>query len=692
MQIIEVKIDPEWVPNVYVKLLGLSGGDREKEQLHTGGCELLVLPPKGPVAVAVRTDRNAYGLREKAELTVVTTRNGEPVAAEVQVAIVDEAIFALVNEDPASISPDLTPDLAMIFWASFEDEDVLAAPWPPYPGWMELDDWTSRIATFRNYHPGWGFGAGETPAAAGYAPAKLRSWLPDTLLWRGSLTTDENGRATIPFETPDRLTNWRVVARAVAGDEAFGEGRSEMITAKPVAVRIGAPRCLTETDVGTVAVSVRSDLKEPAEILLRLIVTGPAEGGGEQKVKVAAGGDASVEFPLRGTGAGTVVLRAEALSTVESDAIEERIPGVAYMARQVIQREAVAAPDTEILVEEAEAFEVRVQSPAELARELALHVLDWRLDWEFELRPERDPERVAWRMLALLATGHRPTEQDVFRLALLMGEDGSFHSPWADPKPIPVAVHALVQAKEAGLPVPATVLGKGRAWLKRIGGKSPWPLPAQSLPTILEGRQGGLWATPLLTARAVCALAALGGDEHAKAEITKSDGRIVVRAGDEIPLLVIATHHGEAAAPPSLDSLAEGLSIERVMQRFNGEAWHLLDSGEPVAVGDKLRCILTMRGARITNDIEVVCPLPGGAVAKEPGFHTFNRDLWFKRAEFHPDRVALTLNHLPVDRCTFTFILRPVRPGTWHIGPAKAKSKSSPDRRGRSGAFVLEVR
>ncbi len=684
MRIVEVKIDRTWAPGVYVKLLGLSGGDYEKERIHSGGCELLVLPPEGPVNVTVQTDRRSYGLREQGELTVVTTRDGVPVPAEVQLAVVDEAIFALVNEDPASIDPDLTPSLGARFFASVNDEDVLAAPWPPYPAWTTLNGWTSWISTFRNHHPGFSFGEGEAPAAAGYAPATFRGRLPDTLLWRGSLVTDENGRATIEFETPDRLTTWRVVARAVAGNEAFGEGRSEMITSKLVAVRIGGPRCLTETDEGTVAVSVRSDLDEPAEFLLRLVVSGPAEGGGEEKVRVAAGGDASVEFPLRGTGAGTVVLRAEALSTAESDAIEERIPGVAWGEPRVVRREAIAAPDAEIVVGSADAFEVRVQGPAELARELAPHVLDWE--------PVRDPEGIAWRMLALLATGHRPTEEDVFRLTLLMGEDGSFHSPWSNPRPVPVAVRALSQAKKAGLPVPAAALEKSLAWLARIGGDIGGRSEPTTLQTILEGRQGGVWATPLRTARAICALAALGGDGHAKPEIIRSEGRIVIHAGDEIPLLVTAVRREESEAPPPLTSLAEGLSIERSLERFDGESWRPVASGESVGVGDRLRFTLEMRGVRTTRDVEIVSPLPGGAVAEESGRHSSSRLDWFRRAEFHPDRVILHLKRLPVGLCTFTFMLRPVRPGTWHIGPAKATSKSSPDRRGRSGAFVLKVR
>ena len=36
MRIVEVKIDREWTPAVYVKLLGLSGGRYEKEKLHSG--------------------------------------------------------------------------------------------------------------------------------------------------------------------------------------------------------------------------------------------------------------------------------------------------------------------------------------------------------------------------------------------------------------------------------------------------------------------------------------------------------------------------------------------------------------------------------------------------------------------------------------------------------------------------------
>jgi uncharacterized protein YfaS (alpha-2-macroglobulin family) len=98
-----------------------------------------------------------------------------------------------------------------------------------------------------------------------------------------------------------------------------------MVTRKDVIVRLVAPRFYTERDAGTVSTVVHNDLAEAAEFTVRLRVEG-GEGGGERKVSIPSRGQQRVDWPVRAPKAGTMKLRAEALSKAESDAMELEVP------------------------------------------------------------------------------------------------------------------------------------------------------------------------------------------------------------------------------------------------------------------------------------------------------------------------------------------------------------------------------
>jgi hypothetical protein len=306
-EVVEIPLRGAFAPNVYVKLMAW-----KDQRSFGGGHEILVLPKAQMIDVEVTTDRPTYGPRERAKVIVKTTSKGAPLAAEVELGVVDEAIFAVKRDE--------TKDIRRFFRALREDAATISGSWV----------WNDRCASFRR-----SMGAALTGAAfaleegapqaepAGFAPTETRRWFPDTLAYLAHVTTDANGRAELEIGTPDTLTEWRFTGRAVAGDDRFGWTTSKAVTRKDVICRLIAPRFWTERDEGSVTTVVHNDLDRETEFLVRLTVDGAVR---EKKLTVASKGIGRLDWPVKAEAPGAIILKAEALSAAMSDAMELTVP------------------------------------------------------------------------------------------------------------------------------------------------------------------------------------------------------------------------------------------------------------------------------------------------------------------------------------------------------------------------------
>ena len=67
--------------------------------------------------------------------------------------------------------------------------------------------------------------AAKAEAREAAAPISTRTDFSALALFAASVTTDAEGRASVPVKLPDNLTRYRVMAVAVAGERSFGNGR-----------------------------------------------------------------------------------------------------------------------------------------------------------------------------------------------------------------------------------------------------------------------------------------------------------------------------------------------------------------------------------------------------------------------------------------------------------------------------------
>jgi hypothetical protein len=307
--ILEVPLLEDHAPNVYVKLASW-----HRDEPIVGGRNILVYPRGKFVDVDVRTDRPVYGAGEDAEVSIATRRNSKPVAAEVELGIVDESVFEIRRDrtpDVRSFFIDETPELARVDTTT-EYEDpwfITSSEEDPWGGLFELPD-----------------AAMEPTLLSPQRPPRMRKWFPDTFFWSAHVRTGSDGKASLKLKTPDSLTRWRVVARAVSGADGFGSAVSSVCTRKNVVLRLIAPRFYTEGDEGTVLTVVHNNMERSASFAVSLQATGAMCEGRDRRVRVKAGEFARLDWRIRVGAGDTVRFNARALSSRESDAVQIDVP------------------------------------------------------------------------------------------------------------------------------------------------------------------------------------------------------------------------------------------------------------------------------------------------------------------------------------------------------------------------------
>ena len=222
-------------------------------ELLTAAAEIRVPAESERLALTITPDASEYLPGGQARLDIqVVDAAGRPVMAQVSLALVDAAIFALAEDKSGDIfaafhSP--RPDLVMTY-------DSLA---PRRYGWSRWDmggglppSMTPTPTSFTTPAPG-----PQPPGGGqGGSEVQVRREFRDTAYWNPDVRTDAQGRASVIVPLPDNLTTWRVIARAVTVDTKVGEKTTDILVTKDIIARPVLPRFAVVGDrfaVGVVA-------------------------------------------------------------------------------------------------------------------------------------------------------------------------------------------------------------------------------------------------------------------------------------------------------------------------------------------------------------------------------------------------------------------------------------------------------
>ena len=473
---VEVPIRGEYEPNFYVSATFI-----QKGKLYQGSKSLNVPPDEHRLNVEVHPAKDQYKPGEKGALTIMARdQQGNPVAGEFSLGLVDEAIY--------SIHPDLSGDPLRTFyghvWNRVGTDSSLT-----YYFWGQSTAHKMQLTQLR------------PRAMAQIKPErlvepKIRKAFPDTMLWIPVVRTDASGRAQVPLEFPDALTTWRATVRGVSADTKLGGAVQHVLVRKNLILRLVVPRFFRQGDEITISALVHNYLTSTKTARVSLDVEGlEIVNGRTQDVTIASKAEAKVDWRVRPRNVREAKVLGKALTDEESDAMELTLPIEPFGVKLAIAR-AGAISDANGETQQDIEFPAKVE-PASRSLELSVTpsiagavfgALEYLTSYPYGCTEQTMssflPNIVVAQSMKELGVKSNVNQADLERkiragldrLYDYQHEDGGWGWWKTDDSQVFMTAYViagLAQAQAAGYELKDDVLENGRKWLKAQFDRDP---------------------------------------------------------------------------------------------------------------------------------------------------------------------------------------------------------------------------
>ncbi len=226
------------------------------------------------LSVVVTPSKKKYLPGEEVTLGVeVKDSKGNPVAAEISLAVVDMSVLALVGNQKKTPVTFFYNGEPLTISTAINVKNVL------------------NVAEIPLGTKGGGSGGDGLEK-------KKRGVFRDTAHWSGTVETDATGKATATFTLPDNLTEWQVESVGVTKDTRIGVGYSEFISRKTVMVVPLQPRFILPGDSFAIGGTIFNESDEVQK--LNISVTSPTltlTGSDKTTVTLSPHTSMSISFP-----------------------------------------------------------------------------------------------------------------------------------------------------------------------------------------------------------------------------------------------------------------------------------------------------------------------------------------------------------------------------------------------------------
>ena len=283
----------------------LSAAQMEGNKFHQAQKYFAVLRQLN-VALSVKHAESAsapdyFQPKESVTVEILTTdQNGQPVPAELSLAMVDEALYARYAESSPPIraffydqkresASQIATSCTFRFDAEtkelvseildeearLEEETVVPGALQPmlsaeFDNKLFAEPAEAPVTRAAKVRGGEKKDKGEAFAdaleaapkegrdEAGAFLAALRDYFPETGYWNSRIVTDANGKATVTVTLPDSTTEWRFMSRGVTREILVGEMTAGIVTKLPFFAEMKTPPVFLEGDKATLLANVQN--------------------------------------------------------------------------------------------------------------------------------------------------------------------------------------------------------------------------------------------------------------------------------------------------------------------------------------------------------------------------------------------------------------------------------------------------
>ncbi|HEY6329818.1 MAG TPA: alpha-2-macroglobulin family protein, partial [Blastocatellia bacterium] len=355
VKLIELPVEDSYAPNIF-----LSANMVSDRRFYDDTKQVIVPPTNHFLGVNVKCDRQEYQPGDEGTIDVTTVdNNGKPIAAEVALGLVDDAVHYIQQDyaaDPRQFFYGEMRSLQVNTTSTFQlksftklvagkneqllDEEQLKAMGASGQGAFTLGGvgvqsaLRSSAAVVISAPSGFSTDgavsenrplngrAADSLAAldsnglfrnANAAPER-KDWLEagkgapqqpavqvrndfrSTAIWRPDVVTDASGKATVKFKFPDSVTTWSADVRAATAGSDFGTATASARTKKSLIVRLEAPRFFVAGDQVTISAVINNNTDQPLKVDSSL----NAEGLDVAGLDKSGSADPVVEVPPNG--------------------------------------------------------------------------------------------------------------------------------------------------------------------------------------------------------------------------------------------------------------------------------------------------------------------------------------------------------------------------------------------------------
>ena len=453
VQVVEIPVSKELAPNIHVSASMIANG----RFYHQQGL-LKVDHQPGKLDLTVTPQQEVYAPGDTAKLTITSTTEGKPVPAEISLALVDEAIFA--------VAPETREEIYRFFRGR---RDHLVRTIYSFPR-LYLGGASKDLAKL----------AGDDDLKG----IKVRKVFKDTAAWLPLLTSDSNGTVVAEAQLPDNLTKWRATAVGHTATQQFGSGQASFISRLPFMARLAPPRFMVAEDRLEIPGILNDASNKDQQVKGRFEATGLTLLGETGFTdSLPAGGSLRRNILVTAPQPGQALLKLTAAGSEGKDALELSFP----VLPRALQRQQAAALTLRsgqaelLLVQPAEALSgsgsIKVTFSPTVAESL-IPALEYLISF-----PYGCVEQTVSRFVPAVYAQHLLTRQGrnvspslqaklpqivaegLQRLADLQHEDGGW-GWWKNDRTNPhltaLAMQGLATAKQAGVTVDEPLLQRGK--------------------------------------------------------------------------------------------------------------------------------------------------------------------------------------------------------------------------------------
>jgi len=354
---IDVPLDPEWSPGVTVSatVLDASGDMLKPESASTLPLQIASVD----VSIAAKPRATAIEIsphgtqRKPGDDVALTLRNVSAERRQVTVAVVDDALLAMVSDYATDADPHgpnwlgLLGQWSVPEWYGFGSWARRVADRSSMPAGLFVDEGNDRLETITvtgsNIAAADVFMRGSAHDPSLRAPARnsgaqratLRSRFLETALWQPDRMLASGAEETLHFKLPDNLTRWRVLVWSNDENDAFDLAESTITASLPVELRAELPTRIYVGDQSAVSVSARNHGGAARDVAVSLAATGAGVDQHTQRTAtIAPNAEATFALTAAPIAAGALDVSATARSKNESDGIAAGVEVASTVARE----------------------------------------------------------------------------------------------------------------------------------------------------------------------------------------------------------------------------------------------------------------------------------------------------------------------------------------------------------------------